>query len=465
MTLVALILVPLIGGLLCYQSRDRSAAGLARLVALVSLLQGLWVFLGTSIKPYSYPWIPQLGLNFDLALHPAGLAMLVLAPLLTLCSLMFLKPGLERTGELCGHLMMLLASLQGLFVADNLGLFYIFFELMLLPTLLLTSRWGGERGRAAALKFFLYTLVGSLPMLLGILALGYQAGPEGLSLQQLTNLPVDVQMAVFWLFALAFLVKLPVFPLHGWQLDLYRTAPAPVVAVVAGAMSKAGVYGFIRILMGIFPLATEHFAPVIGGLALVSLLYGAVCALGAPCMRGILAYSSLSHLGLVTLAVVSGGDSGQSGALLQMFSHGVCTGGLFLVLAALENRGFTSELQQLGGLANSMPQMAALALVLAMASLGCPGLCSFPAELAMLLGIFQTSPRMAVLASMGVILAGWYGLRFYQGAWNGPVAQHGLQPQDLTELEWAGLLPLVGLCFAVGLFPDATILEWTRGLV
>ena len=228
--LPALILLPLLGALFCYQTRDRHALAWARLVALLSLGQGLLALVSGPLAPFSRPWLPQLGINFDLALHPAGLSMLVLTPLLTLGALGLTRPGLERRSEYSGHLLMLLAALQGLFISDNLGLFYVFFELMLLPTLLLVARWGGERGRDAALKFFLYTLMGSLPMLLGILALGYQAAGNGLGFAQLRNLPEELQLSLFWLFALAFLVKLPVFPLHGWQVDLYRTAPAPVVA-------------------------------------------------------------------------------------------------------------------------------------------------------------------------------------------------------------------------------------------
>lgn len=462
MMLPWLVALPLLGALLCFQMRDRGAPSWARLVAFVSFLQGIMVMVDPPAA-YSRPWIPQMGINFDLALHPAGLAMLVLTPLLTGCALCVLRPGLERRSEFCAHMLLLLAGLQGLFISDNLGLFYVFFELMLLPALLLTARWGGERGRAAALKFFLYTLMGSLPMLLGVLALAVQAGGMSLRFEQLRNLPADQQVALFWLFALAMMVKLPIFPLHGWQVDLYRSAPGPVVAVVAGAMSKAGVFGLMRILVDLFPEGMNYYAPVLGGLALVSLLHGATCALGAPCLRSILAYSSLSHLGLVALAVALGGAIGRQGAILQMFGHGVATGGLFLTLSALENRGLTSELKHLGGLAKTLPQMAALALVLAMASLGCPGLCSFPAELAMLMGVYQVGPAMAALASAGVVLAAWYGLRFYQDVWNGP-AQDGPQHGDLTEMELAALLPLVVLCFAVGLFPDQTILEWTRGL-
>ena len=463
-SLPGLILLPLLGALFCYQTRDRNAVATARVVSLLSLLQGLWALVDGGTQTFSRPWLPQLGINFDLALNPSGLAMLVLTPLLTFCALGLTRPGLERRSEYCGHLLMLLAGLQGLFLSDNLGLFYVFFELILLPTLLLVSRWGGDRGRAAALKFFLYTLMGSLPMLLGILALGFQSAGNGLGFAQLAHLPEELQLSLFWLFALAFLVKLPVFPLHGWQVDLYRSAPAPVVAVVAGAMSKAGAFGLLRVLLGLFPEATSHYASVLAGLALVSILHGGVSALGATCLRSILAYSSLSHLGLLTLAVVSGTPAGESGAILQMFAHGVCTGGLFLVVAALENRGLSSEVKHLGGLARSTPQLAALALVLAMGSLGCPGLCSFPAELSMLTGIFQVSPLLAVFASSGVVLAAWYGLRFYQGTFNGPV-QDGPQHSDLNENEWVALLPLVVLCFAVGFFPDMIILQWTRGLL
>lgn len=462
MTLVALFLVPALGALLCYLMRDRTAPLLAGVVALCNLLQGIQVFVQHSPGLKNYPWIPSLGINMELALHPGGVGMLVLTPLLTLGAVCVLRPQLERAAEFCGHLLLLLAALQGLFVAENLALFYIFFELMLLPTLFLVARWGGENGRSAALKFFLYTLLGSLPMLLGVLTVSLMSsgGTGSLAFANLKELPEQTQQGVFWLFAIAFLVKLPVFPLHGWQVDLYRSAPAPVTAVVAGAMSKAGVYGLL-LLWILFPVAAAQFAPMIAGLALVSLLYGGMCALGASDLRRILAYSSLSHLGLVTLAVFAGGDAGREGAILQMFSHGIATGGLFLWVATLENRGFTSELSQLGGLAATLPRLAALGLVLAMASLGCPGLCSFPAELAMLIGVWQTSPALAGLASLSVILAAWYGLRFYQGVMNGP-ALAAPEHDDVQPAEWLALLGPVVLCFAVGLFPYLTFLQWTR---
>lgn len=460
MTLAALFLVPAFGALICYLMRDRNAPLLAGVVAFCNLLQALQVMLQHA-PSFQHRWIPSLGINLDLALHPAGLGMLVLTPLLTLGAICVLRPELERRAEFCGHLLLLLAALQGLFVADNLAAFYVFFELMLLPTLFLTARWGGENGRSAALKFFLYTLMGSLPMLLGVLTVASQAPTANLHFEQLKNLPEQTQQAVFWLFALAFLVKLPVFPLHGWQVDLYRSAPAPVVAVVAGAMSKAGVYGLLRIVTALLPDASLQFTPMIAGLALISLLYGAICALGARDLRSILAYSSLSHLGLVTLAVFTGGEAGRDGVLLQMVSHGIATGGLFLWLATLENRGFTSELAQLGGLAATLPRLAALGLVLAMASLGCPGLCSFPAELAMLIGVWQTSPSLAALASLAIILAAWYGLRFYQGIMNGP-ALAAPEHEDVQPAEWVALLGPVVLCFALGLFPHVLFLQWTR---
>lgn len=463
MILFSLFAVPALGALMCILMRGRGGVALAAALAGCNLLQALYVVLGGHAQAVSYAWLPRLGINLDLAVVPSAAPMLVLTPLLTLCALLSIRPALERKSEFSGQLLLVLASLQGLFVSDNLGLFYIFFELMLLPTLILTARWGGEKGRSAALKFFLYTLLGSLPMLLGVLTLAQSSATGSLRFADLAAISEPVQSAVFWLFALAFLVKLPIFPLHGWQIDLYRTAPAPAVAVIAGAMSKAGVYGLIRICLHLLPHGRQEFAPVIAGLALVSLLYGAVCALGAGTVRAILAYSSLSHLGLVTLALFTGGSSGETGAVLQMFAHGVATGGLFLVVGALEGRGFTSRLAQLSGLARSTPQLAALALVLAMASLGCPGLCSFPAELAMLLGIgATTSMKLAGVAALAVFLAAWYGLRFYQGVMNGPVRD--VPPHaDLSAAEWASLLPLVFLCFAVGLFPELTLLQWIRG--
>jgi NADH-quinone oxidoreductase subunit M len=464
MICLALLAVPLMGALWCYQMRDRSAPGWCGFFSSLSVLLSIALLLEPKGQSLDWNWLPELGLQFQLAPTPTSLLMLLLTPLLTLVSLGMLRPGMERRAEYCGHLLLVQASLQGLFLADNLGLFYIFFELMLLPGLLLAARWGGDRGRSAALKFFLYTLVGSLPMLLGVLTLAIRPDGNSLRFSDLQNLPAETQMAAFWLFALAFLVKTPIFPLHGWQVDLYRTAPAPALAVIGGAMSKAGLYGIIRVILPLFPLAVTQNTPLLGGLLLFSLLYAACCALGAPCLRSILAYSSLSHLSLVALALFLGGPVGMAGAQLQMFSHGVATGGLFLVVAALENRGLSGELKQLGGLARPMPALASLALVLAMASLGCPGLCSFPAELAMLIGIYKTSWSVASWASLAVIVAGWYGLRFYQGTWNGPL-EGAPELADLQEREWLSLIPLVVLCFAIGLSPDGTLMQWTRGLI
>ena len=463
MSLVWLVLLPLLASAFCYQARERTAPQVARLATLITALMGLRVVFDPQGQSFFRPWFPQFGIHFDLAPQASVLPLLALGPMLVLGALTMLRPGLERRSEFCGHMLLMLACLQGLFLANNLGLFYVFFELMLVPALLLCARWGGERGQAVALKFFLYTMAGSLPMLLGILTLSLQGADGSLNFTSLSGLPPELQQSLFWLFALAFAVKTPLFPLHGWQLDFYRSAPAPVVAVVAALMSKAGVYGFLRILQGLFPQGCAEHGSILVGLALVSLLYGGVCALGAPCLRSILAYSSLSHLGLMTIAIMVGGELAGPGITLQMSAHAVSTGGLFLVLAALENRGFTSELSQLGGLARTMPSLAACALVLAMASLGCPGLASFPAELSMLMGIFRNSPALAALCSVGVVLAAWYGLRLYQGTFNGEHRQ-GPQHGDLVEDEWLAILPLVVLCFAFGLFPDFSLLQWTRGL-
>ena len=470
--LAAIFLLPLIGAALAWLMRDRQGMWFACGVAAADLVLAALVVGSHQPLSLKVPWMPTIGLNLELRLGMQNALLLLLSPLLTLLALLATHPRTERLNEYSGHLLLLLSALQGLFLADNLALFYIFFELMLLPVLVLTARWGGDAGRRASLKFLLYTLAGSLPMLLGIIILAAQSSTPDLSFRELTGLSPDLQRSLFVFFLLAFLVKVPLFPLHGWLIDLYSTAPAPVVAVVAGAMSKAGLYGIVRVLGGLFPEPfADHGPTTLAAVALFSLLYGGICALGAPTTRSILAFSSLSHLGLMVLAQVSGNQTALEASLLQMFSHGIATGGLFLVLAVLENRGMPVRLADLGGLAGPAPRLSALFLVLAMASLGCPGLAGFPGELMMLAGIWHVSPMQASLALISVVLAAWYLLRLYQGLMQGP-AGLGLAPggrvpfSDLTSSERWALSPLAVLSFWVGLAPGfwlqlARVLPWS----
>lgn len=453
MILAALFALPILGALGCYAAGGRPARALAQVTALATLVLAIGLATSGQKPELLLQWLPAVGINLELRLDDLNVFMILLTPLLTALALAATPESLERPGEYCGHMLLMSGCLTGLFLAQNLGLFYIFWEAMLLPALLIAARWGGPEGRQAALKFLLYTLFGSLPMLLGLLFLSYQAGEPNLSFRVLQGaLGEETQRYIFFLFFLGFAVKVPMWPLHGWLPGLYGSLPAPTVAVVAGVMSKAGVYGFLKVCTVVAPAALAAFSTPLSILALITLLYGAVCALGAPTLRGILAFSSLSHLGMIMLGVFSLTPTGQAGALLQMLNHGICTGGLFLVLGALEDRQLPGELSQLGGLGQFMPRLSALFLFLVLASLGLPGLCSFAGEVTILIAVFRAQPARALWACVGIVLAAWYLLRMYQGAMSGPVRRE-ISNCDAQPLELVALLPLIILCVWIGFFP------------
>jgi len=466
MILVSLFALPILSALACYAAGGRAARAFGQVAAVITLLLAIVVTTSGQKPELLLQWLPSLGIHLELRVDDLNVFMLILTPLLTALALAATPDSLERPGEYCGHMLLMSGCLEGLFLAQNLGLFYIFWEAMLLPALLIAARWGGAQGRGAALKFLLYTLVGSLPMLLGLLFLSYQMGEPNLSFRALQGtLSDETQRYLFLLFFLGFAVKVPLWPLHGWLPGLYGNLPAPTVAVVAGVMSKAGVYGFLKVCMLFLPAAMAAYSTPLSILAVLTLLYGAVCALGAPTLRGILAFSSLSHLGMIMLGVFSMNPTGQSGALLQMLNHGICTGGLFLVLGALEERQLPGELKDLGGLGEFMPRLSALFLFLALASLGLPGLCSFTGEVTILIGVFRAQPARALWACVGIVLAAWYMLRMYQGSMSGPVRRQ-ISTVDAQPYEVAALLPLVILCVWIGLFPGhwlnfARAFSWT----
>lgn len=449
MSLVVLLLVPFLIGMCCLTQTREAARPFAIAGSLGHLLLALWVVSRPEWPQFQLAWLPSAGLSFSLGVDGAGYLLLVLTPLLTTLALILTPLETERAESFYGLLLILSAALTGLFLADNLLLFYFFFEVMLLPALLLTARWGGPNGRKAAFKFFLFTMAGSLPMLFGVLFLA-SLTDGNLDFSQLRSVDPATQRWLFVLFALAFSVKTPLVPFHGWLVDLYRSAPPQVTAVVAAVMSKAGVYGFIKVGLLVFPEAMASAAPVLLVMAVIGVLYGGFCALGDPTIKGTLAYSSLSHMGMIVMGLVALNRTGLSGGTLQMLNHGLATGGLFLVVAVLAGRGLSDQLDQNGGLAQSAPRLAVVFLFLTMASLGVPGLCSYPGELLILTGLFREAPRMTVLASLGIVIAAWYLLRLYQGVMHGPSRQ---STSDLSAWEFSGFLPLLVLVVVVGAAP------------
>ncbi|MEW6280897.1 MAG: NADH-quinone oxidoreductase subunit M [Candidatus Eremiobacterota bacterium] len=448
--LTALIVLPAVAALMVYPARPLVARWVAVLAAVADLALATGAL---TAPPESVPWIPTLGLGYDLKVDGLAYFLVVLAPLVTALALLATSPRLARLNEYSALMLALLAALQGVFLAGNLGLFYIFWEIMVLPAFFLVGRWGGDAGRRAAVKFLLYTLAGSLAMLLAVVTVAFSASPPSFSFETLSqaDLSEGAQLALVVFFFLGFAVKVPLLPLHGWQADTYEAAPAPAAALIAAVMSKAGVYGFLRVSLALFPIGMAKAAPYLGALALLTVLYGTLCALGQQRMRRVLAYSSLAHVGMMMLAVFHLEPSALEGATLQMLAHGLTTAALFLLLGMLEDRDVPGDLSRVGGLAGPMPAFSLLLLLFAMASLGLPGLCSFPAELLMLYGVYQINPVSALMAMLGLVGAAWYMLRFFHRIANGSLRMDALK--DLSWTEIGVLVPLALLVVWIGLNP------------
>lgn len=481
--------LPLLGGiaLLLFPKNQLSAIRWTALsVAVVNLLLALLLLLvysqsnisatfnGTFLFTEKLTWISVLGINYSLGVDGISVLLLVLTALLTpICILSSFR--IERKVKNYMAFMLLLeCGIIGVFLATNLFLFYIFWELMLIPAYFLVGSWGGERRIYAAFKFVLYTSVGSLLMLAGVIAIGYYhqqaaGGAYTLELSSLLNTKLDssVQFWLFLAFAAAFAVKVPFVPFHSWLPDAYSEAPAPVTAMLAGAMSKTGAYGFLRFCIPLFPQAAHTLAPLFSILAVIAILYCALLALVQNDMKRLLGYSSISHLGIIMLGMFAFNTQGVEGSVLQMVNHGITTAALFLIVDIIEQRTGTRRISDFGGMAVRVPILATVMLIVALSSLGLPGLNNFAGEFLALLGVFRSSVVFGILGTAVVIPAAWYLIRFFQGVMEGSrnteAAGTRRRPSlsDINLREFISLAPLLALIFYIGLqpLPFTAILE------
>ena len=428
-----------------------------------------------------FTWVKEIGLRYQVGVDSISAWLIVLTAFLGLVAV-FAGGGMaERPRYFWAALFGLQGGIIGVFASTNLLLFYIFWEVMLIPAYFLISSWGETNFRVrAAIRFVLFTLAGSLFMLVGILFLAFVTTPAGsqfsldyLQVQQnIRGLSTETQNWLFLAFAAAFIVKVPMIPFHSWLPDAYAEAPAPALALIAGAMSKTGAYGFLRFGIFLFPDAAKEFAPWFSALALASIIYGALAALGERDIKRILAYSSLSHMGFIVLGIFAINSQGVNGAVLQMINHGIVTPALFLAAAALYTRTGTNKLELLGGLQNRWPRLAALFLVLGLASLGLPGLNQFAGEFLIIGGSFLASPIYAAIAVVGLVLAAWYIMRLFQTAWHGPepdLTQVNADATDMRRSEFVLFVPLVLLIILLGIAPslvtgvlDPAVNDWLR---
>jgi len=411
-------------------------------------------------------WIPGLGVDYSLGIDGLNVFLVVLTALLWLGGTAFAAFREQERPHLF-FLMMLLGETAtlGAFVAQDLLLFVLFFDLMLIPFYFLFGAWGTDRedgptAAAATLKMLVYTLVGSLLMLVGAIATAIIASQHGdhhltFSIAELAKHPIGEgsQRWIFWFFAAAFLVKMPAFLLHGWMPDAYRAAPLPVLAVFSGVLAKVGAYGFLRVVLPLFPAATVQFQEVVLVIALASILYGSVMAFTQTNVRLVGGYSSVAQLGFITAGIFALRGDGGDGAILQMVNHGLVVAPLFIIVAILVERTGSEDLREMGGVALRAPVLAALFLIVTLATLAMPGSANFIGEFYILNGLFQAKIVFAFVAISGVAMSAYYALRLYQRTMHNRKPE-GVASRELSLRDGLVLAPLVLCIVGLALYPQ-----------
>ena len=418
----------------------------------------------------SRDWIPAIGASYHLGLDGLSGWILVLnSGLFLLATLAVSRRSVARMRLYCSLMLLAEGAISGVLLSMDLLLFYLFWEGMLIPLYFILSGFGSERRGVATLKFIIYTVAGSLLMLVAIIWLYFNSGGHSFDLQTLILNPGPAQAVmvvpginlrtftpqdlVFMGFALAFAIKLPLVPFHTWLPDLYEASPPTTLVFFAGVVSKLGAYGFIRYGLTLFPQPVNQFKWVLAALAVLSIIYGALMALSQRDIKRIVAYASLSHLGFIALGIFSLTANGVNGAILQVVNHGIIIAALFLIVGMIEARTGTRDLRELSGLEKRMPWLYGLFLVATLAGLGMPGMNTFVGEFTIMLGAFQLNWIYAVLAGGGVVLACWYMLRMHQGLMHEAPKMLAERVRDIRLGEGLILAPLVALMILLGVFP------------
>jgi len=468
MLTAVLLFLPLAAALLLHFTKGGAARALALGAALAEL--GLALFAAFQFKASgSQPldlnlnWIPSAGIHFHIGLDGLSLALVLLTTFLVpLILLSAFRRDYDNPSAFYALVLFMQTGLLGVFMALDAFLFYFFWEVALIPIYFLAGAWGGVRRVAVTLKFFLYTVVGSLLMLAGFVYLYLQTGPAAGSLAAHSSelqafyslsLSTGQQVWLFWLIFAAFAVKMPLFPFHTWQPDTYTEAPAPASMLLAGIMLKMGIYGCLRWLLPVLPQGTSYWQTTVLVLAVVGVIYGAIIAIRQPDVKRLIAYSSLSHVGLMIAGVFSLTQIGLQGAVVQMLAHGVNVVGMFFIADAIERRTGTRLIADLGGLTRRTPLLSVAFLVLLLSTVALPLTGGFVGEFLLLAGIYQYNMWLGAVAGLTIIFSAVYLLRMYQQVMLGPDSAHSATISDLTGPELWVVGPLIVLVFWLGLFP------------
>ncbi|HTF99130.1 MAG TPA: NADH-quinone oxidoreductase subunit M [Nitrospirota bacterium] len=403
----------------------------------------------------TYSWVPAWNINYAVGVDGISVLFVLLSTILAvLCVTVSWTSITEKIKEFYAAVLLIEGAMIGVFCSLDMFLFYIFWEAMLIPMFILIGVWGGQNRVYAAIKFFLYTLVGSVLMLVGIMVLYFQTGKSfDIMKMMAANYPVDLQFILFWAFFAAFAVKVPMWPVHTWLPDAHTEAPTAGSVILAGILIKMGAYGFLRFSLPLFPDAARALAPVMMILSVIAIIYGGIICLGQTDIKRLIAYSSVSHMGFVTLGIFALNMQGIQGGIIQMVNHGIVTGALFLCIGIIYERTHTRKISDYGGVATALPIYASFFMVLTFASIGLPGTNGFVGEFLILLGGFTASKIMGVFAASGVIIGAGYMLWLYQRVFFQEVSQklHGLRDLDMREV--LTVAPLIVLVFWIGFYP------------
>ncbi len=461
-----LLLVPILGATGCLLTyRMPSASRLVALMAaVVTLVLSFFCYSGQSngagwMQYVDYAWIETLGIRFTLGLDGLSFLLVVLTAFLQIAAIIVAWDQDKYPAFFFALLLVLESGIIGVFLALDLILFYLSWELMLIPSFFLIGVWGYTGRVQAAVKFFLFTLGGSLCMLLAMIGLylihGAQTGEYTFALEALkqTQLDYGYELLFYLCFLAAFAVKIPMFPLHSWLPDAHGEGPVSGAVDLAALLLKTGVYALVRFAFPLFPNAAQQSLPVLAVLALVGTFYAAWIAYLQTDIKRIIAYSSISHLGFVLLGLATWSQIAWEGSLLLMINHGIATGGMFIAIALVQKRTGTRDINSLGGLWKSVPNLSAFFLLFSLASLGLPGLANFSGEILVLIGTFKVQPVWATIAVGGVLFSAVYILRMVQGTIWGPSCEP-FHRQDLVAREWLLLIPFAILVVVLGCYPQ-----------
>jgi NADH-quinone oxidoreductase subunit M len=468
--LSAILFTPLVGALillLVNKRQEDAIRWIANVFGVLGFLVSvpLWFWYDPKGDSWQFveraPWIPSIGAEYFLGVDGFSVLLILLTTLMGLIAILSSWTAItERVKEYYIFLLVLQTGMLGAFVSLDFLLFFLFWEVMLVPMYFLIGIWGGGRRLYSAIKFFLYTLVGSVVMLLGILALYfYNQEVTGVATFDITHLhqlsaPFALQKWVFLAFFLGFAIKVPMFPFHTWLPDAHTDAPTAGSVILAAVLLKMGTYGFIRFSLPILPEASRYFVPMMVGLSIVGIVYGALVALAQSDWKRLVAYSSVSHMAMVMLGMFALTPVGITGSIVQQINHGISTGALFLIVGIVYERRHTREISEYGGLSKVMPVFAAIFMIMTMSSIGLPTLNGFIGEVLILQGVYVVNKLWAGVAASGIVLGAVYMLWLYQRTMFGKVDNPAnASLRDLSGREVATFVPLILLAVWIGLYP------------